>query len=184
MQNEIQRCWILFLQRINMWSRHSTPSYRYIQSASARCWVVSDSLRPHGLYSPWNSPGQNPGVGSISLLQGIFPTQGSNPGLSHCRRILYQPSHQGNLLYIQEAWKNVATKKCTQMFTVALLKWPNPELTQISNRQMRCIHTTEYYPAIKGNGVPIQHEWTLKTCCWGKEAHHEWTDTIPCIWNV
>ena len=41
--------------------------------------VVSDSLRPHGLYSPWNSPGQNTGVGSLSLLQGIFPTQGSNP---------------------------------------------------------------------------------------------------------
>ena len=38
--------------------------------------VVSDSLRPHGLYSPWNSPGQNTGVGSCSLLQGIFSTQG------------------------------------------------------------------------------------------------------------
>ena len=36
---------------------------------------------PHGLYSPWNSPGQNTGVGGLSLLQGIFPTQGSNPGL-------------------------------------------------------------------------------------------------------
>ena len=38
--------------------------------------VVSNSLQPHGLYSPWNSPGQNTGVGSLSLLQGIFPTQG------------------------------------------------------------------------------------------------------------
>ena len=47
--------------------------------------VVSDSLLPHGLYSPWNSLGQNTGVGSLSLLQGIFPTQGSNPGLLHCR---------------------------------------------------------------------------------------------------
>ena len=36
--------------------------------------VVSNSLGPHGLYSPWNSPGQNTGVGSLSLLQGIFPT--------------------------------------------------------------------------------------------------------------
>ena len=43
--------------------------------------VVSDSLRPHGLYGPWNSPGQNTGVGSLSLLQGIFPTLGLNPGL-------------------------------------------------------------------------------------------------------
>ena len=59
--------------------------------------VVSDSLLPCGLYSPWDSPGWNTGVGSHSLLQGIFPTQGSNPGLPHCRRILYQLSHQGSL---------------------------------------------------------------------------------------
>ena len=58
--------------------------------------AVPDSLRPHGLYSPWNSPGQDTGVGSLSLLQGIFPTQGWNPGLLHCRRILYQLSHQGS----------------------------------------------------------------------------------------
>ena len=40
--------------------------------------------------------GQNTGVGSLSLLQGIFPTQGSNPGLPHCRQILYQLSHKGS----------------------------------------------------------------------------------------
>ena len=62
--------------------------------------VVPDSLRTHGLYSPWNSPGQNTGVGSLSLLQGIFPTQGSNPGLTHCRQILFQLSHKGSLLYV------------------------------------------------------------------------------------
>ena len=47
-------------------------------------------------HSPWNSPGQDTGVGSLSLLQGIFPTQGSNPGLPHCRWILYQLSHKGS----------------------------------------------------------------------------------------
>ena len=61
-----------------------------------------DSLQPHGLYglyglySPWNSPVQDTGVGSLPLLQGIFPTQGSNPGLPHCRQILYQLSHKGS----------------------------------------------------------------------------------------
>ena len=50
------------------------------------------------LYSPWNSPGQNTGVGNLSLHQGIFPTQGSNPGLLHCRQILYQLSHKGSPL--------------------------------------------------------------------------------------
>ena len=63
---------------------------------SESCSVTSDSLRPLGLYSPWSSPAQNTGVGSLSLLQGIFPTQGLNPGLLHCRRILYQLSHKGN----------------------------------------------------------------------------------------
>ena len=53
---------------------------------------MSDSLWPHGLgparlLCPWNSPGKNTGVGSCSLLQGIFPTQGSNPGLPHCSKI-------------------------------------------------------------------------------------------------
>ena len=58
--------------------------------------VMSDSLQPHGLYSPRNSLGQNTGVGSLFLLQGIFPTQGSNPGLPHWRQILYQLSHKGS----------------------------------------------------------------------------------------
>ena len=59
------------------------------------CSVTSDSLRPHGLYSPWKSPGQNTGVGSLSLLQGDLPNPGIEPRspTSHCRRILYQLSH-------------------------------------------------------------------------------------------
>ena len=70
---------------------HCLGGYSEVMSS-----VVSDSLWPHGLYSPWNSLGQNTGVGSLSLLQGIFPTQGSNPGLLHCRQILYQLSHKGS----------------------------------------------------------------------------------------
>ena len=65
-------------------------------SERKNCSVVSNSLRPHGLYSPWNSPRQNTGVGSLSIFQGIIPNQGSNPGSLHCRRILYQLSHKGS----------------------------------------------------------------------------------------
>ena len=72
-------------------------------SASARVspLVVSDSLRPSGLWlsrllCPWDSPGKNTGVGSHPLLQGISPTRESNPGLLHCRQILYHLSHQGS----------------------------------------------------------------------------------------
>ena len=60
------------------------------------CSVMSTSLQSHGLYGLWNSPGQNTGVGSQSLLQEILTTQGSNPGLLHCRHILYHLSHQGS----------------------------------------------------------------------------------------
>ena len=58
--------------------------------------VVSISLRARGLYSPWNSPGQNTGIGSLSLLQGFLPTQESNRGFLHGRKILYQLSYQGS----------------------------------------------------------------------------------------
>ena len=54
------------------------------------CLTLCDSMD----YSLWNSPGQNTGVGCLSLLQGIFPTQGSNQGLLSCRWILYQLSYQ------------------------------------------------------------------------------------------
>ena len=72
---------------------HTFWSYKHVKVTVAQSCLT---LQPHGLYSPWNSPGQNTKVGSLSLLQGIFPTQGSNPGLLHCRQILYQLSHKGS----------------------------------------------------------------------------------------
>ena len=66
------------------------------------CSVMSESLRPHGQGSLPGSPvhgdslGENTGMGCHALLQGIFPSQGWNPGLPHCRRILYHLSHQGS----------------------------------------------------------------------------------------
>ena len=72
-------------------------------SSFRRWWLPLSSVQllwPHGLKPsrllyPWNSPGKNPGVGCHSLLQGIFPTQGSNPGLLHCRQTLHNLSYQG-----------------------------------------------------------------------------------------
>ena len=70
-------------------------------SVSVTPSTVLDSLAPHGLQlarllCPWNSPGKNTGVGCNFILQGIFPTQGSNLDLLHCRQILYHLSHQGS----------------------------------------------------------------------------------------
>ena len=85
--------------------RYSNKRHRESRS------VMSNSLQHHRLYSPWNSPGKNTGVGSHSLLQGIFPTQGLNPGLPHCRLIFffYQLRHQGSptkgLVVLKFYWK-------------------------------------------------------------------------------
>ena len=77
------------------------PPGKVAGSKSVSRSVVSDSLRacelwPASLLCPWNSPGKNTGMGSHSFLQEIFLIQGSNPGLLHCRQILYCLSHQGN----------------------------------------------------------------------------------------
>ena len=69
------------------------------------CSVVSNSCNPMdcsppGSFVHGDSPGRNTGVGCHALLRGIFPTQGSNPGLLHCRQILYQLSHQGSPLFL------------------------------------------------------------------------------------
>ena len=72
--------------------------------------VVSDFLRPHGLkptrlLHPRNFPGKSTEVGCHFLLQGIFPTQGSNPGLPHCRQTLYHLSHQGShFIYLSTSY--------------------------------------------------------------------------------
>ena len=71
-------------------------TYPWGESESESCSVVSDFLWSHGLYSPWNSPGQNTGVGNFSLLQELFPIQWLNPGLLHCRQILCQLSHKAS----------------------------------------------------------------------------------------
>ena len=76
------------------WVANSWTQLSDYESESESHAVVSNSLQPHGLYSPWNSPGQNTGVGSLSLLQWIFPTQESNQALLHCGQILYQVIYQ------------------------------------------------------------------------------------------
>ena len=117
--------------------------------------VVSDSLQPHGLYSPWNSPGQNIGVGTLSLLQGTFLTQGSNPGLPFCRQILYQLSHKGN---------------------PRILEWV---AYTSSSRSSRPRNRTEV-SCIAGDSLPTELWAPL-----GKAAAHPVHDELPiCIWYV
>ena len=77
-----------------LWNKYCCSSHRgkikvQVRSGSGCRSDPSDSLRPHGSLCPWNSLGKNTEVGYQSLLQGIFPTQGLNPGLLHCRQILH-----------------------------------------------------------------------------------------------
>ena len=92
---------ILLCQSARMISKAESTPERHMashsplpQPESESRSVVSDSLQPHA----WNSPGQNTGVGSLSLLLQIFLTQDSNQGLLHCRQILYQLSYQRSSL--------------------------------------------------------------------------------------
>ena len=90
-----------------------TIACTHMKKECGDCSVMSDSLWPHELHSPWNSPGQNTGVGSRSLLQGIFPSQGLNPGLLHCRWIFffYQLSHQGSPKKMRRGYLNKGSEQ-------------------------------------------------------------------------
>ena len=108
----------------------------------SRC-VVSDSLQPHGLYSPWNSPGQNTGVGNHSLLQGIFPTQELNQGLLHCRQILYQLSHQGkyslywlSLLFLPRLSLVAVSRHCSSLWCESFSLWWFLSLQSMGSRHL------------------------------------------------
>ena len=99
------------------------------------CWVTSDSLRPHGLDSPWNSPGQNTGVGSLSLLQGIFPTQESIWDLLHSKQIFLptELSGKNSLIFPQNLKKRwlLAFHKQKDRGSEKLSNLP--EITQLSD---------------------------------------------------
>ena len=111
--------------------------------------VVSNSLWPHGLYSPRNFPGQNTGVGSLSLLQAIVPAQESNPGLLHCRWLLYQLSHKGSPEDIKERW---------QEYTEKLYK---KDLHNPDNHNGVITHTHSHSPRARHPGMWSQ--WALES---------------------
>ena len=75
---------------------HRPAVLNYISHSVMSNSLQHHGLQPTGLLYPWNSPGKNTGVGCHFLLQGIFLTQGSNPGLLHCRKMLFPRTHKGS----------------------------------------------------------------------------------------
>ena len=91
--------WVVKQRNLSLWEFTTCKWWQNgIMCVCVNCSDISHSLWPRGLkynrlLCPWDSPGENTGVGSLSLLQGIFPSQGSNLCLLHCRQILYHLSH-------------------------------------------------------------------------------------------
>ena len=96
---------------------------------------------------PWNSPGQNTGVGSLSLLRGIFPIQELNSGLSHCKWILHQLSHHGNPRILE--W--VAYPFSSGSFPTQELNWVLPHYRWILYQLSYQGSKTEESPQIGGD---------------------------------
>ena len=131
------------------------------QSESESHSVVSSSLWPHGLYSPWNSPGQNTGVGSLSFLQGIFPNHSSNPGLPHCRRILYQLSQKGSPRILEWvaypfASRSSRPRNQTGVSCRFFTKWAIRD-ARVSKRQRQIflLNGARYIPGTEGMWISI-----------------------------
>ena len=121
--------WFGFVSSVTQWTQlckytisRQVHKRTLLVSQSVCRSVVSDSLWPHGLQPtrllcPWNSPGKNAGVGCHFFLQGIFPSQGSNPGLLHCRQTLYPLSHRGSRTW--EATNHSITSSLTSQLACA-----------------------------------------------------------------
>ena len=128
------------------------------------CSAVSNSLRPCGLYSPWNSPGHNTGVGGRSLLQGIFPTQGLNPDLPHCKQILYQLSHQRRPRILEWVAYSSSSGLSSLYTDEGEIQWGGKKATGIEEAKWRRI----YFPK---EGI-----------CWPKKTpviHEMWQVEFP-----
>ena len=89
------------------------------------------------LLCPWNSPGKNTGLGCHSLLQGIFPTQGLNLGLLHCRQILYHLSHQGSPSTDSQTHKSILNK-IDYFKTVVKNHYTRFSITQVTQFSSNC----------------------------------------------
>ena len=133
----------------------------YPESESVRKWscsVVSYSLWLHGLeptrlLRPWDFPGKNTGVGCHFLIQEIFPTQGLNLGLLHCRPTLYCLSHQGSPPYTQ---RNHNSKRhlhsnvhCSTIYNSQDIEPTWMPITEEWIKNMWYVYTVEYCSAIK-----------------------------------
>ena len=128
------------------------------QSCLTLCDPMDCSLPGSSVHG--DSPGKNPGVGCRDLLQGIFTTQGSNPGLPHCRRILHQLSHEGSRC-VSQASKNGAMWAMVNR---------HPQLG-VGSRQVLTCEGVENLPISSGcSSTPGAESWPHRNSWWAARA--------------
>ena len=148
--------------------------------------VVSDSFQPHGLYSPGNSPGQNTGVGSLSLLQRIFLTQELNQGLLYCKWILYQLSCQGSgreLMGGSRPLERKADHRGAGEDSWESLGQQGGESETLSRSVMSVCDPMDCSPpgsSVQGISQARRLEWVAIPFSRGSSWHRDWTQ-ITCI---
>ena len=150
---------------------------------------MSDSLLPHGLYSPWNSPGQNTGVGSLSLLQGIFWTQRCYPGLPNCRQILYQLSHKVSPRILE--WvaypffsSSSQPRNWTRVFCITGEFFTNCAIREAHDKPRQHIKKKRHCfddkgPSSQSYGFSSSHVWM-----WELDYKETWAPKHWCFWTV
>ena len=137
--------------------------------AAQSCPAFCDPIDCTRLLCPWNSLGKNAGVGCHSLLQGIFPTQGPNLGLLHCKQILYHLNHHGSShVMIWQSFKIYETQ-------VRSLGWEDPlekrTATHSSVLAWR-ISWTEEPGALQSMGSQrVRHDWATNTSSIGENGN-------------
>ena len=143
---------------------------------------MSDSLWPLGLWPtgllcPWDSPGKNTGVDCHALLQGIFPTPGSNLGLPHCRQILHHLSYQGSLwgiLQWPQHWRPMTPAGHPHLdslwdsFSAACLPVLGLRVLHLCTRYcvMITIHLFQYLSTLSTLHYEFGQHHSLRLPCW------------------
>ena len=125
------------------------------------CSVMSDSLRPLGLqpprlFRPWDFPDKSTEVGCHFLLQGIFPTQGLNPSLPHCRWTLYRLSYQESWIFILLSYI-LGHFRCFQLSVIKNKSTVNTFVYQLSTRLWGCLEWL-FLLFLKWSMLDIQYE--------------------------
>ena len=132
------------------------------------CLVTAQA--PPGSSDHGDSPGKNTGVGCHALFQGIFPTQGSNPGILHCRWILYHLSHQGSPSHVYTYMFLYNTHTYIPIGTYVYI-WASPVAQTVKNPP--AMQVTWVWSPGEGNGNPLQN------ICWENPMDRgTWQSTV------